>query len=284
MVVAVATASAVRGAESASARVTHLLNRAEVQSAGGKMHLASQNDVLTNDSSLRTESDSALELTFDDGTFARLSRNTDVQMLSATHFTLHGGAMLLHVPQHPTSSEIQTSLISASTSGGTFALETLQTKNAGLRCRITVLEGAVRVCRSNAPDECTTVEAKHAFFASADQPLGASVKIDIGAWLANNTLITSFPPLKPALLAAIGAAPHANMTLAAIFGGTGTEFSFSNALGTINPANIAAGGNEVSPSEQRLTICHKAQTLTLPINAAEEHLRKHSGDSAGACR
>ncbi|MFL6537141.1 MAG: FecR domain-containing protein [Chthoniobacterales bacterium] len=295
MAIALASATLARGAETPSAHVTHLANRVELQSGSGDRRPVGQNEVIANGESLRTGSDSALELTFDDGTFARFGSKTDVRMQSANQFDLRGGAMLVHVPQRPTTTEIETPLVSVASSGATFAVETYQPNDVVTRCRITVLEGTVRVCRSDAmsvdskvvidaPNECTTVEAKHAFFASTDQSLGSSVKVDLGAWLASNALITSFPPLKPALLALIGAPAHANMTLAAIFGGMGTEFAFSNALGTINPGNLSEHGNEVSPSEERLTICHNGTTLTLPRDAAEEHLRKHSRDSAGACR
>ena len=80
----------------------------------------------------------------------------------------------------------------------------------------------------------------------------------------------------------------------AISGGRGTdhhgdgEGNFVNPPPNVNPppGSIGGGASEVA----RCTICHvppgnpsNPQTLTLPCNAAEAHLRNHSLDYAGPC-
>lgn len=57
----------------------------------------------------------------------------------------------------------------------------------------------------------------------------------------------------------------------------------STALGTINPGNFSGQGNVVSPGQERVTICHNGQTLTLPRPAADAHLRNHPNDTIGPC-
>src|SRR3954453_14471817 len=86
--IAVAIAPVVRAAEPASAHITHLVNRVEVQSGSGDRRVVGQNESVANGGSLRTGSESALELTFQDGTFARFGSNTNVQMQSGNHFDL----------------------------------------------------------------------------------------------------------------------------------------------------------------------------------------------------
>src|SRR5947209_7308941 len=97
--IALAMASVARAADPGTAHVTHLTKPVEIDSGSGKPHAASQSEAIKSAASLRTGTDAALELTFDDGSFARLGRNTDLRMQSESHFSLHRGAMLLHVPR-----------------------------------------------------------------------------------------------------------------------------------------------------------------------------------------
>ena len=58
----------------------------------------------------------------------------------------------------------------------------------------------------------------------------------------------------------------------------------SASLGTINPGNFSGQGNVQSGNQERVTICHNGETLTLPRPAAEAHIRNHSGDRLGPCQ
>ncbi len=57
----------------------------------------------------------------------------------------------------------------------------------------------------------------------------------------------------------------------------------SSALGTINPGNISGQANVQSGNQERVTICHNGNTLTLPRPAAEAHIRNHPTDRLGPC-
>ena len=112
------------------------------------------------------------------------------------------------------------------------------------------------------------------------------MKIDVAEWLRTNPLITSFSPLNSQILALIGVNPTGSSSLFAFFRPAGVDAGSMNSTssGTINPSNLSDRGNEVSPNEERVTICHDGQTLTLPRDAAQKHLQNHPCDSAGACR
>lgn len=58
----------------------------------------------------------------------------------------------------------------------------------------------------------------------------------------------------------------------------------SGPIGTINPANSSGANNEQSGNQERITICHNGNTLTLPRPAAEAHLSNHRNDYLGPCR
>ncbi len=109
--------------------------------------------------------------------------------------------------------------------------------------------------------------------------------------------LAAAPSAKDAIVrAALEAEPSAReciLTAAGVSGGT-QPASFrppgidagninSTSLGTINPGNLGAQGNIQSPGQERFTICHNGNTLTLPRPAAEAHLRNHPTDTLGPC-
>ena len=125
--------------------------------------------------------------------------------------------------------------------------------------------------------------------------------------------VDSCDSLNPILRAAVAAAPSAKEAIAraaldfapdareciiaatgASLGGDSQYASFrppgvdagninSSAIGTINPGNIGAQANAQSGNQERVTICHNGNTLTLPRPAADAHLRNHSSDTVGPC-
>ncbi len=274
-----------------SGRITHLANDVVVQPKNGEAHDATLQGTVNEGSAVRTGRDARVAINFPTNTFVRIGESSLVEMVKAHTLQLATGAIFFHVPAGGVRWEIKTALVNASTSGATFALETYQhsengTAGTGSRYRLTVLTGTVRLCRADAPADCVTVEASHAMIGSRDKPLVRSIAIESSEWLATNSLITDFPPLSSDILALLGLPASGRMTLAALFRPAGSDAGsvYSASAGTINPANISDTRNEVSPSEERVTICHSGQTLTLPRAAAEQHLRSHPGDSLGACR
>jgi hypothetical protein len=279
------------------ARITQLANDVKLLPKATPAHAAAINQTIPEGSVLRTGADSRTELTFSDGTLLRLAPNSLFRFDGKRTVDLGGGALLLHVPRNSGTTVIETDLINVSTTGATVVVERLDLREsapagtsvsggAAARYRVSVLEGQAQLCCVERPDECVTVEAKRAVIGAADKCLGTQVKFDTGEWLRSNQLITGFSPLPAHVVALIGAAP-AGTTLAALFRQAGFAGNTIGApgIGTINPSNLSGGGgSEVSPNEERSTICHNGQTLTLPRQAAERHLRNHPQDSAGACQ
>ena len=96
--------------------------------------------------------------------------------------------------------------------------------------------------------------------------------------------IAAAPGARVAILQAAGTSAGQGASTAS-FRAAGVDAGNINsaAAGTINPANVSARGNQVSPQQDRQTICHNGRTMTLPRPAAEAHLRNHSGDRPGPC-
>lgn len=110
--------------------------------------------------------------------------------------------------------------------------------------------------------------------------------------------LAAAPKAKDAIIrAALEAEPSARECILAIAGwpdedappGEGPNNGQASAggsgpIGTINPANSSGGNNEQSGNQERTTICHNGNTLTLPRSSAEAHLSNHRNDYLGPCR
>jgi hypothetical protein len=279
-------------AKSDSARITQLVNEVSLQPQHGAARTASINEPIADGTLFRTRSDSRLELTFASGSFARLGPVTTVRSDDEHELHLTSGALFLHAAKSAGETRVTSPLVTATTNGATFVFETYKfpTESSdeaavdhAARYRLSVFEGTVRVTPTSGKGDPIIVEAKQALIGSVDHPLGEILNFDRAAWLQTNVLITGFAPLKSDLLASLGATSN-SAVLAALFRPVTAATGIAPLdIGTVNPNNLSAGDNEVSPNEQRLTICHNGQTLTLPVAAAQAHLRNHPRDHAGAC-
>ena len=278
------------------ARITQLANDVKLLPKQTSARPASIDQSIAEGSVLRTGADSRTELTFGDGALVRLAPESVLRLEGTRTLDLGRGALLLHVPKNSSATAIKTDLVKVSTTGATVVVETLNVSanpppesssdlNAAARYRVSVLEGQAQLCCADRPTDCVTVNAKQAVLGSSDRCLGSLVKFDASEWMRGHQLITGFRPLPAQIAALVGAAP-AGTTLASLFrhAGFAPGAIGSPSIGTINPSNLSDRGNEVSPNEERITICHNGQTLTLPRQAAERHLRNHSQDAAGACQ
>jgi hypothetical protein len=277
-----------------AARITQLANDVKLLPSHTSAKAAAVNESVPEGAVLRTGADSRVELTFADGMLARVAPNSTFRFAEARAFEVGAGAVLVHAPKGSGTMRIETDDVSISTTGATLAVETLKTDKhddaadhtTTTHYRVSVLDGEVALHSSRRAGDAVTVTARHAAITSSDATAAKIVKFDVAEWMQRNPLLTDFRPLPAALLALIGT-PASSGTFAALFrkGGVDADTLGASGFGTINPTNLSGGGgNEVSPSEQRMTICHSAQTLTLPRDAAERHLRNHGDDSAGACR
>lgn len=281
------------GATRDCARIANLVNEVELQTEHRPAHLAAAGEVVSKGTIVHTAADSRLELELAGGSFVRIASATTIRANDENNLALTSGAILLHVAKDSAETQIVTPLVTTSSTGATLVFETYKFPNEssgehatsldrGARFRVSVLEGTVRVSQKDKGGESIVVDAKHALIGTVDKPLGDVVKFDPALWLQGDVLITGFPALKPDLLALIGTT-SGSAWLAAFFQTPSNGGISPITVGSLNPNNLSSGSNEVSPNEERLTICHSGQTLTLPVNAAEKHLQHHAHDYAGAC-
>ncbi len=242
--------------------------------------------------------ESCTELTFSGQTLARLGPNTIFANDGNRDLELGSGAVLLHVPKNLGGAVIKTAAVTAAVTGTTLVVEIFNFPGklgpvpvsdlpADARYKVSVLEGEVKVCRTDRPKECVILKGGQALLGTPNDFPGSGFPFDVASWFSTNILVTGFPPLNDTFLAAIGV-DQSNLTL-----GQQVMFRAPNgadagnvnggATGVLNPTNIA-GDRDVSGNEDQATICHGGSTLILPRAAAEKHLADHPGDAAGACR
>ena len=155
--------------------------------------------------------------------------------------------------------------------------------------RCVYLTAAIKL-RSDLAPQITAATLRAAQFAAADSCDGVNSILRCALKAAPNAK-------KLLARAALEALPEARACILAVLGdGDDTQLvSFrppgvdagninSAALGSINPGNFSNQGNAQSPNQERITICHNGNTLTLPRPAADAHLRNHPSDTVGPCR
>ncbi len=276
-----------------SGRISQLANDVKLLPSQAPARPAALNDSVAAGAVLRTGADSRVELTFADGVLVRVSQHSNVRFASPRGLELGDGALLVHVPKAAGATAIDTDFGKVSTTGATVAVEILKPSTPGeaasqplTRYRVSVLEGDVELRSTDDTNRVVKITAGEAAIGSSADWLSKVVKFGVAEWMQRHSLVAEFRPLPASVLAVTGT-PGAGTTFAALFRSTTVAMTgmSGSGFGSINPSNLSdRGGNEVSPSEERMTICHNGQTLTLPRDAAERHLRNHRDDSAGACR
>ena len=270
-----------------SAHVTQVIKDVKLLPNQAAPKPAVVNDSVPEGAAVRTGVESRTELTFSDLTLVRLGPQTIFSSEGSRSVDLGGGAIFLHVPKNSGGAEIKTAVVTAAVTGTTLVLETFNFPGKlgpvvaadikpDARYKLTVLEGEVKLCRVDRPQECVIVKGGQTLLGNVNGFGGGPMPFDVAYWMANNILITGFPPLSKSIIAAIGPG-ILNVVDAGNVNGSG--------LGTINPINVAANGSEVSENQDRETICHNGKnTLTLPRKAAQKHLANHPQDYPGPCR
>ncbi len=270
------------------ARVTQIFNDVKLLPDQAASRPAVVNDPVSLGTAVRTGTDSRTELTFSDSTLARLGSQSIFSSAGIRSVELGSGSILLHVPKNSGGAQIKTAAVTAAVTGTTVVLETFNFPGKlgpvaigdlkpDARYKVTVLEGEVKVCRTDRPEECHSVRGGQTLLGGANGFQGGPVAFETASWMASNVLVTGFKPLPRELLAMIEA------ELPSPGEGLIDAGNSITSIGTLNPANISAGGNEISPNEDRQAICHNGNTLVLPRKAAQKHLANHPTDTPGSC-
>jgi hypothetical protein len=189
-------------AASKDARVTQIIRDVKLLPSEAEARAAAINDLVAEDTSVRTGDQSRSELTFADLTISRLGANTIYSYnRGGKSVDLGGGSVLLRVPKNSGGGSIRASAVSVAVTGTTVILESAR----GGRSKLLVLEGSARLALVKYPSQTRNVQAGQML----DVPAGATTlpmptNIDLKRTLKEHPLLAGFPPLpsQPLILAA----------------------------------------------------------------------------------
>ncbi len=203
---AILSARAVFAIPSASpeARITALLNKADVQCENATPHAAALKEALNGRASVKTRANSKAELTFADQSRARLGANTTLEFHGgARDLSLANGAILFQSPRRSSGARVAAGAVTAEIAGATALIETQQTHGGGRRdyVKLIVLEGTARVFLSHQTGESELVSAGRMVILSPNaKALPEPVDVDLARLVATSKLVSAFGKLPVAPL------------------------------------------------------------------------------------
>jgi len=173
------------------ARVTRVKN--QVQLADSKnARRASVNDIVHEQTVVRTGNGSRAELSFSDETVVRLAAHTAFDFNRGTRgLNLKDGAALVQAPKEANGATIHAGSVVAAVAGTTVMIE----YHPGFY-KFLVLEGTVRSYRPGYLGDSVLVRAGQMVFGSPEAALSDPVDVDIDRFMKTSRLITDFPPLR----------------------------------------------------------------------------------------
>jgi hypothetical protein len=173
------------------ARVTRVEN--QVQLADSKnARRASVNDIVHEETVVRTGNGSRAELSFSDETVVRLAAHTSCDFNRGTRgLNLKDGAALVQAPKEANGATIHAGSVVAAVAGTTVMIE----YHPGFY-KFLVLEGTVRSYRPGNLGDSVLVRAGQMVFGNPEAALSDPVDVDIDRFMKTSRLITDFPPLR----------------------------------------------------------------------------------------
>ena len=172
------------------ARVTQLIREVNLLPPDAPVRRAVLNENVREPTAVKTGGESRAELTFVDLTITRLGANTLYRFKKAgREADLESGSILLRVPKDSGGGTVNTSSITAGSTGTTFIFES--TRGGG--ARLTVLEGSARLTLAKHPEQTRGVAAGQA----VEVPPGATripepKAVDLERLLKTSPLIVGF--------------------------------------------------------------------------------------------
>jgi len=172
------------------ARVTRVKN--QVQLADSKnARRASVNDIVHEQTVVRTGNGSRAELSFSDETVVRLAAHTAFDFNRGTRgLNLKDGAALVQAPKEANGATIRAGSVVAAVAGTTVMIE----YHPGFY-KVLVLEGTVRSYRPGHLGDSVLVRAGQMVFGNPEAALSDPVDVDIDRFMKTSRFITDFPPL-----------------------------------------------------------------------------------------
>jgi hypothetical protein len=179
-------------ASSSEARVTRIKNHVQLADSKSAGRRASVNDVVHDETVVRTGNGSRAELTFSNETVVRLAAHTSFDFNRGTRgLNLRDGAVLVQAPKETNGVTIRAGSITAAVAGTTLMIE----YHPGFY-KFLVLEGTARSYRPGHLGDSVLVRAGQMLFGNPEAALSDPVDVDIDRFMKTSGFVTDFPPLR----------------------------------------------------------------------------------------
>jgi hypothetical protein len=174
------------------ARVTRVKNQVQLANSKNIVRSASLNDIVPEQTIVRTGNGSRGEVTFSDQTVVRLAAHTAFDFNRGTRgLNLGEGAVLVQAPKEANGATIHAGSIAAAVADTTVMIE----YHAGFY-KFLVLEGTARIYRPGHLGDSVLVSPGQMIFGNPESALSDPVDIDIERFMKTSRFITDFPPLR----------------------------------------------------------------------------------------
>jgi len=230
------------------ARVTRVKNQVQLANSENIARRASVNDIVREQTIVRTGSGSHGEVTFSNQTVVRLAAHTAFDFNQGTRgLNLGEGAVLVQAPKEASGATIHAGGVAAAVAGTTVMIE----YHSGFY-KFLVLEGTARTYRPGHLGDSVLVGPGQMVFGNPESALSDPVDVDIERFIKTSRFITDFPPLRS--VKSIGAESQKQQR----------EKSTKNLVDT--NLVIFGGGTQVSVTDQGQpgTVDQKTAALATP--------------------
>ena len=176
------------------ARVTRVKNNVQLADSKNIARRASVNDIVHEQTIVRTGNGSRAEVTFSDETVVRLTAHTAFDFIRGTRgLNLGDGAVLVQAPKEANGATIHAGSVAAAVAGTTVMIE----YHPGFY-KFLVLEGTARTYRPGHLGDSVLVGPGQMVFGNPESALSDPVDVDIDRFTKTSRFITDFPPLRSA--------------------------------------------------------------------------------------
>jgi hypothetical protein len=174
------------------ARVTRVHNYVQLSHPTRAPQRASVNDIVDQETVVRTGKDSHAELTFSDETVVRLASNTAFSFNNGTrNLNLAEGAVLVQAPKSVNGATIHAASLAAAITGTTVMIE----YHPGVG-KFLVLEGTGRLYRPGHLGDSVLVGPGQIVIGNPNVALSDPVNFDIARFVKTSRLLVGLPPLR----------------------------------------------------------------------------------------
>jgi hypothetical protein len=176
------------------ARVTRVKNQVQLGNSKNITRSASVNDIVHEQTMVRTGNGSRGEVTFSDQTVVRLAAHTAFDFNQGTRgLNLGEGAVLVQAPKQANGATIHAGSVAAAVAGTTVMIE----YHPGFY-KFLVLEGTARTYRPGHLGDSVLVRPGQMVFGNPESALSDPVDVDIERFMKTSRFNTDFPPLRSA--------------------------------------------------------------------------------------